>query len=460
VNNTAIPLPRWLQRGLPWAAAALLFLLMLLGGAPPRIIRLGLESLALLALAALFWLQVFHRPAGREALAPAVFLLAILLVPAIQLVPLPPSIWSGLPGREFAAEAFRVAGIGEPWRPISLDPEATRDTALTLVAPLAILFATYAIPPRRRYLLAYAAVVVGLLSASLAFLQFASPGNPSLYISVGAITTSPSGIIANRNMQCDILLIAMLLGAWWIRRLRRTDAERERESGLRPWHFALPLIAFMGLMVVLTQSRAGLLLLAPVGLACLAIIFPGGLRREIPIGVGIALAIGAALFLLAPGFSGEFLSRFGGGPESRIDALEDLLYAADLYLPVGSGVGTFVPVYTAAESLSLLEPTYLNHAHNDYLEIYIETGIVGILLVILFLIAFGIRAWRVARAGGDGSYLWLQRVSAMAIALLLVHSITDYPLRSITLVSLFAFLCAILFSRAPPALPRRRRRPE
>src|SRR6516164_11636094 len=45
---------------------------------------------------------------GQWALA---LLCVILALPLLQLVPLPPSLWSDLPGRRDFAEAYEVAGI-------------------------------------------------------------------------------------------------------------------------------------------------------------------------------------------------------------------------------------------------------------------------------------------------------------------------------------------------------------
>lgn len=457
LHHASIAVPPLVQRALPWGAAALLCVLLLLGGGVPRYVRLLLEAVALFGLMGLLWLQLFYRPIRREALLPAVFALLVLLVPALQLVPLPYGIWSSLPGREFVVDAYATAGLGQPWRPVSLDPEATVDSALTLLAPLAVLFATFALDPRRRVWLVRVLIGIGTISAVLALLQAAMPGEASLYLSDEPVTASPSGLINNRNLQCDLLLVAMLLAAWQTRVLkRREQGSTTPIRGLEPWHFGLPLIGFLAIMTALTQSRFGVTLLAPVLLICVGVIFGGGLRREVLIGLVAIVASAAAAALLAPGLVEKMAARFDQQGDSRIDTLPDLLFAAEQYVPVGSGVGTFVPVFKAVESLDTVQTAYTNHAHNEYLEVLIETGLVGAILMLVFLIAFVIRAWRVARQGGNSSYLWLQRVCAVGSAVILLHALVDYPLRAMSLEVSLALMCAILFSRTPPPEPRMR----
>src|SRR5271170_3478046 len=64
-----------------------------------------------------------------------IFCCAIVLVPLLQLIPLPPSIWSGLPNRTPQEFVFGLLGGEMPWRPISVSPEMTWLSALSLQPP-------------------------------------------------------------------------------------------------------------------------------------------------------------------------------------------------------------------------------------------------------------------------------------------------------------------------------------
>ena len=62
---------------------------------------------------------------------PLILLGALAALMAIQLIPLPPGIWTALPGRERYLEAAAAIGIPQPWRPISL----TRTSPSTASSP-------------------------------------------------------------------------------------------------------------------------------------------------------------------------------------------------------------------------------------------------------------------------------------------------------------------------------------
>ena len=103
-----------------------LLLCLVLGGASGGGILVNM-LLQLLAIPLILWSLLAHRgsplpTAGRQLLI--LLFLAMLLVVA-QLVPLPPSIWTDLPGRGWIAEGYRALGLALPWLPLSLAPHAT-----------------------------------------------------------------------------------------------------------------------------------------------------------------------------------------------------------------------------------------------------------------------------------------------------------------------------------------------
>ena len=55
----------------------------------------------------------------------AVVLAALFVLPLLQLIPLPPSVWTRLPGRAPFAATYEQLGLALPYLPISLKPQAT-----------------------------------------------------------------------------------------------------------------------------------------------------------------------------------------------------------------------------------------------------------------------------------------------------------------------------------------------
>ena len=122
--------------------------------------------------------------------------------------------------------------------------------------------------------------------------------------------------------------------------------------------------------------------------------------------------------------------------------------AARAYMPIGSGLGTFVPVYAMFEKPEDAKDTYVNHAHNEFLEVWLEAGVVGLALIGLFvvwLVRRSVEIWRSAPAPGASQLDWsLIRAATIVPALLLAHSLVEFPLRTGAMMAIMAFACALL----------------
>ena len=80
---------------------------------------------------------------------------------------------------------------------------------------------------------------------------------------------------------------------------------------------------------------------------------------------------------------------------------------------------------------------WVNHAHNDYLELLLETGLPGLLLMLAFLGWFVLQTARVWRSPFASLFA---KAATIAAAAILVHSIVDYPLRTASIVAILAGL--------------------
>jgi O-antigen ligase len=129
---------------------------------------------------------------------------------------------------------------------------------------------------------------------------------------------------------------------------------------------------------------------------------------------------------------------------SRAEIMGRTLDAATDFMPFGSGLGTFRPVYRLYENHDTIERTYVNHAHNDYLELALEMGVAGVILMALFLAWWAVAVWRAWRSGDAGPYA---RAASIASAAILVHSLVDFPLRTAAISTAFAMCLALLVER-------------
>ncbi len=151
---------------------------------------------------------------------------------------------------------------------------------------------------------------------------------------------------------------------------------------------------FAGLVVVglaAIRSRAGITLFVPViVVSLLATWIAAGRGRPGPGLLVLVGSIGAALTAVAVLALPPILERFD--TENQLDGRSDrwplIAEAAQNYLPLGSGIGSFDAVYRSVEPLEELDSTFFNQAHNEYLETWLEAGWLGIGVILAFLVWF------------------------------------------------------------------------
>lgn len=437
-----MPRPTWKDQ---WDAVAIASVVLLvfsfaLGGASRgNALRLAVVEMAALPLLVMAANRVIQSGAWREHRFALFLLAAVTALPLIQLVPLPPQVWTGLPGRDQMVLALEIAGLQPGWSPLSLTPDRTWASALALTPPAALFLAALTLTPRQKERLVHVCFVAAIAGIVLGAAQLVS--GDRLYLWDWGTAGQVRGLFANRNHLASSILItlpfAIVLGA---ATLRRRDG---RTTAL--WFGAL----FAGLVVVAIaaiRSRAGIALFVPVVLVSLlaAWIAAGrgrmGLKLLVPVG-----ALGAALTVVAALALPPILERFdtSGAPEVRLERWPLVAETAQTYLPLGSGLGSFDAVYRSVEPLEELDGTFFNQAHNDYLETWLETGWLGIGLILAFLVWYARRSWTAWNAppSRDADF---QRAASIGIGILLLHSAGDYPLRTATLAVVFAMCCGFL----------------
>ena len=435
------------------ASAVLLVLSFVLGGSSQNhAFRLALVELAALPLGVMAASRLVQTGQWREHRFALGLMAALVAIPLIQLIPLPPAVWTGLPGRDQMVLALELAGIQPGWTSLSLTPDHTWRSVLALTPPVAFFLAILGMSHIQRDRMVQILIAMALVGVVLGAAQLASGGD-SLYLWSWTDAGSVNGFFANRNHLASSLLItlpfAVTMGAAALRR-------RNRETSPL-WLGAL----FAGLVVVALaaiRSRAGITLLAPVMIASLlAAWIAAGRGRPKPALLVLFGTVGAALTVVAILALPPILARFDtqGAPEGRFDRWPLVAETAQTYLPLGAGIGSFDSVYRSVEPLEQLDRTFFNQAHNEYLETWLETGWLGIGLIIAFVVWFGRRSWAAWKAPPSRP-ADLQRAASIAIGFVMLHSIGDYPLRTVTLAVVFALCCGLLELAGRDAEPHRR----
>lgn len=435
------------------AAAAIVF-----AGATREgeLLTAGVRLLALLVLlfAAFRLTRVDLRTEWRR---PLMLAAAIAAVPLIQLIPLPPLIWSHLPGRGEVAALYEAAGMPVPWHGLGLNPEGSLNAALALIPGLAMFAAVLTVETRGRLLIALVAVAFALAGTVLGLVQVAEGTESALRFYDTTNPTSAVGFFSNRNHQASLQLVAMPLVAVV---LAAALPNRRGWPSLPAIVIAGALLALLAVATVLTESRAGMVLYPPVMAACALILLRDRVPR-LPRRVVLTILGGLGVFgvLLAGGAlmaRPELIAELASDP--RMVGLPRISTEALRQLPFGTGLGTFDDIYRAREPVEGLRNAYLNHAHNDFLELWLEAGLPALILLGLFVIWFGQRTLEVwGTPGMDGV---LGCAGSIIVGALLLHSLVDYPLRTGAMSTMLGLGCALLLphpgQRAVSAKPEAR----
>lgn len=436
--RSAARLPDRIEQVLLVTLGALIGVGLMVGGSaadrPPGFFLVSVLSSAALGIA--IW-RLLQAPDKRDYWALALCL-AIVIVPLIQLVPLPAAVWERLPGRDLAVQSVSLVQTADTPRALSLTPGETFAAVGWLLAPIAAFLATMAIGRRARRWL----VGLYLLGAALGVLLglyeiYLGPDRtplPYAFMNAGL----PTGFFANRNHQAACLALAIVLAAGWAH-----GAEQEQSSrDLSPKYVFLGLAALYTAGALATLSRAGVILLALAIFSSILLLAADPIRRRLGRTTSYwLLSAGAILTLLVALGLQPVLARFDAvATESRFEFWPPLVDAAQSFFPWGSGLGSFRSIANAALPVELLSPAYVNEAHNEYLQLWMEAGIAFPLLLLGFIAWLARQAAWGVKAGLDG----LQMMALTGIGLLLLHSFFDYPLRTPAMAITFGILCGLL----------------
>ena len=441
---------RNVERG-GWIAIALLALVVAaLGGAsrPDEV-----QLMALRPIAALFFIPAiyFYNKGDLGALRmPLLFLAALWLIMLLQIIPLPPSIWQSLPGREPITELARLTGTGGDWRSVSLVPARTLNALFSLLIPVVavLLIATTKV---RFVTVLLVVAAIGLLDAVMGLTQIISGGNDALYPYRVTNFGTAVGVFANQNHSAVFGAVALMVIAYLL--------SGAGEVRWHKWQRGALFVAFIIVMLsaLIGGSRAGLLtaflaIFSSAIMAWLTIQHNPRKSYNPPVvfgrrfGPGWLIGITAAAIIMIIAVFVLFdrvpalrsLTDDGNFDDLRWRILPTLQAMISTFWILGSGFGSFEEVYHIFEPAELLAPAYVNQAHNDWAQLLIEGGLPAALLL-FFSLAWFARRW-IAMRGDISGRLQGQLFWLSIIVILLFASAVDYPLR----VPIFQFVLALL----------------
>lgn len=296
--------------------------------------------------------------------------------------------------------------------------------------------------------LAMALVVAGVVQAVIGVMLFSAGAHYQIYF-FEVIHDRVKGTFGYHNHFAGYMELCLSVGVGLM--LARLGNERQQGSGwkhrlARMMQFVLSpkmrlrlLLVVMVIALVLTRSRMGnagfFAALLVVGVITLALT-----RRSAPAMVTLIISLIIVDVVVVGSWVGldkvvhrvqeTAVSDAAGGAEESIEARQDAaMHALDLAraFPVfGTGGGSFYGTYIRYRTP---RPYYFDHAHNDYIELACDYGLVGLgILGSFVLMTFGVAARTMARRRTS-----LPRGIAfgvmMAITALAIHSWVDFNLQ-------------------------------
>ena len=332
---------------------------------------------------------------------------------------------------------------------LSLDPYATRLVLVQLIA-LFIFFMgvlTFTDSPRRLRTLARTITIFGFLLAMFGLTQSFTTDGTRVYWFRQLSQSTAFGPFINRHHFAGYmeLAVAIPLGLLFSGAV---------ESYKRPLYAFAAML--MGVSLIMTNSRGGIISLAAEIMFLVVIAGPSLRRGEVSRGQrlravvlrgGLAVGLVVVLFFGALAVGGaDVFGRFLGtvnaadpttGRSHFWSVTMDVIKAHPI---VGSGLGSFSVIYTRYDSRNGM--FRLEQAHNDYLQILSDGGIVGGLLGLTFLVILFRKGF--ARRNTEDKFRRGVATGALAGCFaVLVHSAFDFTLHTTSNALLFLILAAM-----------------
>lgn len=429
--------------------AAFVLLAILLGGASDGSWQslLVVEILGAVVIAGVL-VSMGRLSLPKSMAGPALLLGSALLLIAIHLLPMPYDLWSTLPRRMWFNEGYELLGVQPASMVLSLDPGRTKASALSLIpATAAILLMARA--GTRAYLpFATAAAGAAVVSIILGIAQVTGGSQSALRFYRGeGDGTAAAGFFANENHLPTLLLMSIPLVGAAAAQLNSRSSDHPSPY-LKP--IALLLVFFLGCGVLLVGSVAGILMLPLVLLLSVPVFMPRTAKRSwlkiLLVGVAV-LTVSAAVILSSANAPGVNTSLGYAALERRGIANKSLEIVSE-YWPAGSGIGSFERVYQLHEDPGTVTSVYVNHAHNEYLEILAESGAAGLAMLLMFF--FWLTKWTYAAWIKCGPEAHWARSASVCVWIVALHSLVDYPGRTLAILVVAASCIVILRTDASP----------
>jgi len=393
-------------------------------------------------------------------IVPLLFLLGYIMM---QLIPLPPGIV-----RAASPETYRLyretVFLDGPvrWMSLSINRENTLTEFFRVSSYVAFYILAVQLLTKKEFMKKTLAITVFFASglSFFAVLQHLLSNSKIYWFRQLTQGGSLFGPYVNRNHYAGLMemLFPLVLGLFLFYKPQvHYRSFREKMSGLfnlKETNIYIVLgfsVVLIATSIFLTLSRSGIVSLC-ISLILFGILF---LYRGMDKKRAVVIVVISLLIVLTVGWFGwsSLFERFGAVKDSqgniaelRLTIWKDTINIIKNFPIAGTGFGTFVNIYPGYRTVS--GDSVAEHAHNDYLELLSDGGIIAALIIGWFLIVFFYKSFLVFSKRRE-IYSMLMFIAAVTGMFgLFIHSITDFNLHIGANGLYFFFLMGLAVSAA------------
>ncbi len=380
-----------------------------------------------------------------------VFLLFAVLTPLLYLIPLSAGIWENLPGHAIYTQMAQWISTDSSsdsiYRTLSLIPYRTEHAFFAMLPPLAIFLTVAALPEQQKRFIIYFILGIATAEACLAMIQY-STNSDFFYFGIPRLK---QGIALGTYPNPDHFVLLMEIAIPLTMALVAYELQHGKKRNDDGSKSMLLLITY-GIMIVLfisgaffSGSRAGIPLAILSGYLAYNVFIRKKDNKHLVLTLVIiitSIIILFSFFNLTP-----VINRFiSNNPfvDGRWAIFSNSWDGVRTFFPLGSGPGTFPDIYRIFQPID--QALFINHAHNDYLELIFEIGLLGVIFINVFFYMY-IKTWKKVKRIRVREIHYLRIATGISLFVMLLHSILEFNLHDATNILYFAALAGIFFNR-------------
>ncbi len=410
-----------------------------------------IDILGLLLFVSIFWngLPTLHTHRGVKY-----FLLTAVIFTGIYLAPVPTTTWMKIPGRELYQEIIQWISHDNEfiiYTTLSLIPLNTLSLLISCIPATALFLALISITERQLKLAIYALIASATIQGVIGLLQYINYDSVLTYLNISN-SNPPKGTYLNQNHFTAFMEMAepIALALMIIALLKKTQNAYIKTSTAL-FFAAISLLLTFAAFTTLSRMGTALLLLSII-LSFWAMTSPE-IRKTVAAPIFLLrLALLVAIVVAQLAMINTVVSTAQGmKPEVVLGDLRWEMFNATwegikAFFPFGSGPGTMpqiIPAFLPAD-VPIFQTAFINHAHNDYLELVFEMGILGIFIILAFFSLY-IYQWKVVLSQTKNDINIIRSGAGIGILMFLIYSLTDFNLHTPANVIFLVFLCGLFF---------------